>query len=99
MNFSHYSLFQVRLICSASAPLQSIFIQADHDSGLDEKRVLMDDLGLSQVSTMNISAFVAREHNWFGSMCWHYCKTKKHLEGRSVAFLQVQCSIFSSAVI
>ncbi|KAG8123965.1 hypothetical protein E2320_019279, partial [Naja naja] len=51
----------VRLICSASAPLQSIFIQADHDSGLDEKRVLMDDLGLSQDSAEALSMFTGEE--------------------------------------
>ncbi|XP_070809623.1 AFG1-like ATPase isoform X1 [Pituophis catenifer annectens] len=52
---------KVRLICSASAPLQSIFIQADHDSGLDEKRVLMDDLGLSQDSAEALSMFTGEE--------------------------------------
>ncbi|XP_058030249.1 AFG1-like ATPase isoform X3 [Ahaetulla prasina] len=52
---------KVRLICTASAPLQSIFIQADHDSGLDEKRVLMDDLGLSQDSAEALSMFTGEE--------------------------------------
>ncbi|XP_026522422.1 AFG1-like ATPase isoform X1 [Notechis scutatus] len=52
---------KVRLICSASAPLQSIFIQADHDSGLDEKRVLMDDLELSQDSAEALSMFTGEE--------------------------------------
>ncbi|KAM6459528.1 AFG1-like ATPase isoform 3-T3 [Liasis olivaceus] len=52
---------KVRIICSASAPLQSIFIQEHHDSGLDEKRVLMDDLGLSQDSAEALSMFTGEE--------------------------------------
>ncbi|XP_061479523.1 AFG1-like ATPase isoform X3 [Rhineura floridana] len=52
---------KVRIVCSASAPLQSIFIQEHHDSGLDESRVLMDDLGLSQDSAQALSMFTGEE--------------------------------------
>ncbi|XP_066469300.1 AFG1-like ATPase [Tiliqua scincoides] len=52
---------KVRIICSASAPLQSIFLQEHHDSGLDESRILMDDLGLSQASAEALSMFTGEE--------------------------------------
>ncbi|KAJ6660261.1 hypothetical protein lerEdw1_017961 [Lerista edwardsae] len=52
---------KVRIICSASAPLQSIFLQEPHNSGLDESRILMDDLGLSQASAEALSMFTGEE--------------------------------------
>uniref|UniRef100_A0A670HX06 AFG1 like ATPase n=1 Tax=Podarcis muralis TaxID=64176 RepID=A0A670HX06_PODMU len=52
---------KVRIVCSASAPLQSIFIQESHDGGLDESRVMMDDLGLSQDSAQGLSMFTGEE--------------------------------------
>ncbi|XP_060093877.1 AFG1-like ATPase isoform X3 [Heteronotia binoei] len=52
---------KVRVICSASAPLQSIFLQEHHDSGQDESRILMDDLGLSQDSAKALSMFTGEE--------------------------------------
>lgn len=52
---------KVRIICSASAPLESIFLQEHHDSGLDESRILMDDLGLSQASAEALSMFTGEE--------------------------------------
>nr|XP_060609126.1 AFG1-like ATPase [Anolis sagrei ordinatus] len=53
---------KVRIVCSASAPLESIFSQEQHhDSRLDESRVLMDDLGLSQDSASALSMFTGEE--------------------------------------
>ncbi|XP_053237578.1 AFG1-like ATPase isoform X3 [Podarcis raffonei] len=52
---------KVRIVCSASAPLQNIFIQESHDGGLDESRVMMDDLGLSQDSAQGLSMFTGEE--------------------------------------
>uniref|UniRef100_A0A8D0DQW4 AFG1 like ATPase n=1 Tax=Salvator merianae TaxID=96440 RepID=A0A8D0DQW4_SALMN len=52
---------KVRIVCSASAPLERIFVQEHHDSGLDENRVLMDDLGLSQDSAQGLSMFTGEE--------------------------------------
>ncbi|XP_053152261.1 AFG1-like ATPase isoform X4 [Hemicordylus capensis] len=52
---------KVRIICSASAPLHSMFLQEHHDSGLDESRILMDDLGLSQNSAEALSMFTGEE--------------------------------------
>jgi len=44
----------VRIICSAVTPLQSLFL-VEHDNGeLEDNRVLMDDLDLSQVHDINI---------------------------------------------
>ncbi|XP_063110048.1 AFG1-like ATPase isoform X2 [Cavia porcellus] len=42
--------FKVRVICSASTPLSSLFLHQHHDSELEQNRILMDDLGLSQVN-------------------------------------------------
>ncbi|XP_032999446.1 AFG1-like ATPase isoform X3 [Lacerta agilis] len=52
---------KVRIVCSASAPLQNIFIQESHDGGLDASRVMMDDLGLSQDSAQGLSMFTGEE--------------------------------------
>ncbi|XP_054838686.1 AFG1-like ATPase isoform X2 [Eublepharis macularius] len=52
---------KVRIVCSASAPLQNIFLQEHHDSGQDESRILMDDLGLSQDSAKELSMFTGEE--------------------------------------
>ncbi|XP_006029992.2 AFG1-like ATPase isoform X2 [Alligator sinensis] len=52
---------KVRIICSASMPLQSLFLQEYHDGGLEESRVLMDDLGLSQDSAEGLSMFTGEE--------------------------------------
>ncbi|XP_067558515.1 AFG1-like ATPase isoform X5 [Pseudorca crassidens] len=41
--------FKVRIICSASTPVSSLFLYEHHDSELEQSRILMDDLGLSQV--------------------------------------------------
>lgn len=52
---------QVRIICSAAAPLQSLF-QAKQDSAeLQDNRVLMDDLDLSQDSAKGLSVFTGEE--------------------------------------
>ena len=52
-----FSVFQVRIICSASAPISSLFLYDHHDSELEQSRILMDDLGLSQVGDINIISF------------------------------------------
>ncbi|XP_015269300.1 PREDICTED: lactation elevated protein 1-like [Gekko japonicus] len=52
---------KVCIICSGSAPLQDIFLQEHHDSGQDESRILMDDLGLSQDSAKALSMFTGEE--------------------------------------
>uniref|UniRef100_A0A8D2J8L2 AFG1 like ATPase n=1 Tax=Varanus komodoensis TaxID=61221 RepID=A0A8D2J8L2_VARKO len=52
---------KVRIVCSAAAPLQRIFVLEHHDSGLDESRVMMDDLGLSQDSAKALSMFTGEE--------------------------------------
>lgn len=51
---TRFPLFQVRIICSASAPLPSLFLHQPHDSELEQNRIMMDDLGLSQVADINI---------------------------------------------
>ncbi|NXQ13710.1 AFG1L ATPase, partial [Peucedramus taeniatus] len=52
---------KVRIICSAAAPLQSLFL-GKHDSGqLQDNRVLMDDLDLSQDSAKGLSMFTGEE--------------------------------------
>ncbi|RMC13140.1 hypothetical protein DUI87_10671 [Hirundo rustica rustica] len=52
---------KVRIICSAEAPLQSLFL-VEHDSGqLQDNRVLMDDLDLSQDSAKGLSMFTGEE--------------------------------------
>lgn len=45
-------LFQVRVICSAATPIGSLFLHQHQDSQLEQSRVLMDDLGLSQVGNI-----------------------------------------------
>lgn len=54
---TRFPLFQVRIICSASAPLPSLFLHQPHDSELEQNRIMMDDLGLSQVADINIISF------------------------------------------
>ncbi|XP_066171321.1 AFG1-like ATPase isoform X3 [Sylvia atricapilla] len=52
---------KVRIICSAAAPLQSLFLMG-HDSGeVQDNRVLMDDLDLSQDSAKGLSMFTGEE--------------------------------------
>uniref|UniRef100_A0A8C3U282 AFG1 like ATPase n=1 Tax=Catharus ustulatus TaxID=91951 RepID=A0A8C3U282_CATUS len=52
---------KVRIICSAAAPLQSLFL-VEHGSGeLQDNRVLMDDLDLSQDSAKGLSMFTGEE--------------------------------------
>ena len=53
----HFPLVQVRVICSASAPLSSLFLHQHHAGELEQSRILMDDLGLSQVVGINIILF------------------------------------------
>nr|XP_020863810.1 lactation elevated protein 1 isoform X2 [Phascolarctos cinereus] len=53
--------FKVRIICSASAPLSSLFLCQHHDSHLEQSRTLMDDLGLSQDSAESLSMFTGEE--------------------------------------
>ncbi|XP_054677027.1 AFG1-like ATPase isoform X1 [Grus americana] len=51
----------VRIICSAVTPLQSLFL-VEHDNGeLEDNRVLMDDLDLSQDSAKGLSMFTGEE--------------------------------------
>lgn len=45
---------QVRIICSAAAPLQSLFQVKQDSAERQENRVLMDDLDLSQVHDFNM---------------------------------------------
>ncbi|KAM9005074.1 AFG1-like ATPase isoform X3 [Sarcophilus harrisii] len=52
---------RVRLICSASAPLSSLFLYHHDDSHLEQSRTLMDDLGLSQDSAESLSMFTGEE--------------------------------------
>ncbi|XP_025975739.2 AFG1-like ATPase isoform X2 [Dromaius novaehollandiae] len=52
---------KVRIICSAATPLQSLFL-VEHDNGeLEDNRVLMDDLDLSQDSAKGLSMFTGEE--------------------------------------
>ncbi|XP_038617093.1 LOW QUALITY PROTEIN: AFG1-like ATPase [Tachyglossus aculeatus] len=53
--------FKVRIICSASTPLSSLFLHQHHDSPLEQSRILMDDLGLSQGSAAGLSIFTGEE--------------------------------------
>ncbi|XP_051853456.1 AFG1-like ATPase isoform X2 [Antechinus flavipes] len=53
--------FKVRLICSASTPLSSLFLYHHDDSQLEQSRTLMDDLGLSQDSAESLSMFTGEE--------------------------------------
>uniref|UniRef100_A0A8C5KA27 AFG1-like ATPase n=1 Tax=Jaculus jaculus TaxID=51337 RepID=A0A8C5KA27_JACJA len=52
--------FKVRIICSAAAPIASLFLHQHHDSELEQSRILMDDLGLSQDSA-GLSMFTGEE--------------------------------------
>ncbi|KAL2792406.1 AFG1-like ATPase isoform b [Daubentonia madagascariensis] len=51
----------VRIICSASTPISSLFLYQHHDSELEQSRILMDDLGLSQGSAEGLSMFTGEE--------------------------------------
>ncbi|KAK2497726.1 hypothetical protein MC885_013847 [Smutsia gigantea] len=51
----------VRVICSAPTPISSLFLHQHHDSELEQSRVLMDDLGLSQDSAKGLSMFTGEE--------------------------------------
>ncbi|XP_043295569.1 AFG1-like ATPase isoform X1 [Cervus canadensis] len=53
--------FKVRVICSASAPISSLFLYDHHDSELEQSRILMDDLGLSQDSAEGLAMFTGEE--------------------------------------
>uniref|UniRef100_F7B7V2 AFG1 like ATPase n=1 Tax=Monodelphis domestica TaxID=13616 RepID=F7B7V2_MONDO len=53
--------FKVRIICSASSPLSSLFLHQHHDSESEQSRILMDDLGLSQGSAESLSMFTGEE--------------------------------------
>ncbi|XP_014118860.1 PREDICTED: lactation elevated protein 1 isoform X2 [Pseudopodoces humilis] len=52
---------RVRIICSAAAPLQSLFLVEHGSSELQDNRVLMDDLDLSQDSAKGLSMFTGEE--------------------------------------
>ncbi|XP_065399276.1 AFG1-like ATPase isoform X3 [Macaca fascicularis] len=52
---------KVRVICSASTPISSLFLHQHHDSELEQSRILMDDLGLSQDSAEGLSMFTGEE--------------------------------------
>ncbi|XP_063007044.1 AFG1-like ATPase isoform X2 [Melospiza melodia melodia] len=52
---------RVRIICSAAAPLQSLFQVKQDSAELQENRVLMDDLDLSQDSAKGLSVFTGEE--------------------------------------
>uniref|UniRef100_A0A8D2HHC8 AFG1-like ATPase n=1 Tax=Urocitellus parryii TaxID=9999 RepID=A0A8D2HHC8_UROPR len=51
---------RVRIICSAMTPISSLFLHQHHDSELEQSRILMDDLGLSQDSA-GLSMFTGEE--------------------------------------
>ncbi|XP_045662900.1 AFG1-like ATPase isoform X2 [Ursus americanus] len=53
--------FKVRVICSAATPIPSLFLHQHHDSELEQSRILMDDLGLSQDSAEGLSMFTGEE--------------------------------------
>ncbi|KAM4866432.1 AFG1-like ATPase isoform 2-T3 [Thomomys bottae] len=53
--------FKVRIICSASTPISSLFLYQHDDSVLEQGRILMDDLGLSQESAEGLSMFTGEE--------------------------------------
>lgn len=50
-------LVQVRMICSAETPISSLFLHQHQDSELEQSRILMDDLGLSQVGDISMISF------------------------------------------
>ncbi|NXN79553.1 AFG1L ATPase, partial [Bombycilla garrulus] len=52
---------KVRIICSAAAPLQSLFLVERGSAELQDNRVLMDDLDLSQDSAKGLSMFTGEE--------------------------------------
>ncbi|XP_062953645.1 AFG1-like ATPase isoform X3 [Cynocephalus volans] len=57
----NFYAFKVRIICSASTPISSLFLHQHHDSELEQSRILMDDLGLSQDSAEGLSMFTGEE--------------------------------------
>ncbi|XP_021245376.1 lactation elevated protein 1 isoform X4 [Numida meleagris] len=52
---------KVRVICSAATPLQSLFLVEAGSGELEDSRVLMDDLDLSQDSAKDLSMFTGEE--------------------------------------
>lgn len=52
---------KVRIICSAATPLQSLFVVEAGSIELEDSRVLMDDLDLSQDSAKGLSMFTGEE--------------------------------------
>ncbi|XP_019468614.1 AFG1-like ATPase isoform X2 [Meleagris gallopavo] len=52
---------KVRIICSAATPLQSLFVVEAGSGELEDSRVLMDDLDLSQDSAKGLSMFTGEE--------------------------------------
>ncbi|XP_042667573.1 AFG1-like ATPase isoform X1 [Centrocercus urophasianus] len=52
---------KVRIICSAATPLQSLFVVEAGSSELEDSRVLIDDLDLSQDSAKGLSMFTGEE--------------------------------------
>jgi len=48
----------VRIICSAATPLQSLFVVEAGSIELEDSRVLMDDLDLSQVRDTKIHSLL-----------------------------------------
>ncbi|XP_029451170.1 AFG1-like ATPase isoform X2 [Rhinatrema bivittatum] len=62
---------KVRVICSADVPLQSLFVHKPLDSEHEESRILMDDLGLSQVlplimtSQRHLQPNSSGDHNFY----------------------------------
>ncbi|XP_069462651.1 AFG1-like ATPase isoform X2 [Ambystoma mexicanum] len=52
---------KVRVICSATTPLSSLFMQDNRGSAHNESRMLMDDLGLSQDLSEGLSMFTGEE--------------------------------------
>ncbi|KAL1770432.1 lactation elevated protein 1 [Sigmodon hispidus] len=52
--------YKVRIICCAATPISSLFLQQHQDSDLEQSRILMDDLGLSQDSA-GLSMFTGEE--------------------------------------
>ncbi|XP_075453689.1 AFG1-like ATPase isoform X3 [Ascaphus truei] len=52
---------KVRVICSADTPLQGLFLQKQHDAEEQASRILMDDLGLTQDLSGELSMFTGEE--------------------------------------
>ncbi|XP_010002651.1 PREDICTED: lactation elevated protein 1 [Chaetura pelagica] len=52
---------KVRIVCSAASPLQGLFLVEQDSKELQDNRVLMDDLDLSQDSAKGLSMFTGEE--------------------------------------